>query len=398
MKETALFTVAIIHYNQPGYIQTAIDSVLKQDYPAIELLLADDCSADFDEAALREYIGDHAGKNIKNVFFQRNIQNLGTVKNLNRVISNSTGEYILFFAADDALYNSEVLSRFVPRLEALPKGNLCVSAQCLMMDQELRENLGDFTDVNLAARLNEQGAREQFKVLLERAFYGVGASAFRRADFDTYGRFDEQYALVEDWSYFLAQTRAGRAVDFAGFYALRHREGGVSHNICPVEPAYVRTFKEDIMRINEQEILPYFSILPIEKQVKVLGEYDAVRKAYAAQYGVAHPYDHWAIVQKNPKLFLRKAVWFCLERCDKATKASLHVLPRLMLFWMLLGTLGLFFAESVQYSFGMSYVSILLMLLIRYLLPALLACWGVLLVGSVALNLLWKIKKLLAGR
>lgn len=36
MKE--VFSVIILHYNQPDYLYTAIDSVLAQSYPAIQLI------------------------------------------------------------------------------------------------------------------------------------------------------------------------------------------------------------------------------------------------------------------------------------------------------------------------------------------------------------------------
>ena len=43
----AVFSVILAHYCQPDYWKDAVDSVLNQDYPAIELIFADDGTPGF---------------------------------------------------------------------------------------------------------------------------------------------------------------------------------------------------------------------------------------------------------------------------------------------------------------------------------------------------------------
>lgn len=364
-----LFSVVIVHYNQPQYIKTAVDSVLAQDYPNIQLTVADDASAGFDAEGLCSYIEQHKQNSLRKFDVYSNQQNVGTVRNLNRAIKEAQGEYILFFAADDALYNNEVLSRFAAAIEQLEPEALCVSAQCAMMDDQLRERLGDFTDVNRAAQLNHLGAAAQFENLMSSAFYGLGSSAFRRADFERFGAFDETYHLVEDWSYFLSQTRAGRAVHFENFYALLHREGGVSHNQSPVEPAYVRVFKDDILKINEKEILPYLRRLPLAKQVKTLNEYEAVRNAYRAQYGEDGHLAQGALLKMNPKLYLRKFIWALMARAGAVCSAGIRCMAVLFALWIFTGSLGVQFAQYAVNYFGMGYAPGMILLLVRWVFP-----------------------------
>lgn len=393
MNHSPLFSVVILHYNQPQYLFTAVESVLAQSYPNIELIVADDSSVSFDTNVVEKHLRSKSYPNLKDYKIYSNECNLGTVKNLNRAIETAQGEYILFFAADDALYDSTVLEKFAAGLEALSEKELCVSAQCVMMDQELKEKLGDFTDINRAAQLNELGSDAQFLQLMSSAFYGMGSSAFRRKDFLTIAKFDERYVLVEDWSFFLSQTRAGRPVRFVNFYALKHREGGVSHNLCPVEPAYVRVFKDDVLRINENEILPYLRRLPLAKQVKVLGEYEAVRTAYKAQYGEDNHLPKSALLRLNPKLYLRKALWRLMALTPVGVKRCFVSLLMFFVLWILTGSLGIQFTQNMVTYFGMIYSSVLVLILVRWVFPALLL---VSVAGFAGFSFLWLYSKMKA--
>ena len=96
-----LFSVIILTYLQRHFIEECIDSVLMQDYPNIELVVCDDCSADFDtqevivsddgsdnfpEEAVNEYIACNKSSNIKSVKIHREESNVGTVKHLNHAV------------------------------------------------------------------------------------------------------------------------------------------------------------------------------------------------------------------------------------------------------------------------------------------------------------------------
>ena len=54
--ENKLISCIIITYNQNKFLFDAIDSVLSQDYEYIELIIADDCSSDFEKSSIEKYI------------------------------------------------------------------------------------------------------------------------------------------------------------------------------------------------------------------------------------------------------------------------------------------------------------------------------------------------------
>ena len=127
-----LFTIFITHYNQMNFIFTAIDSVLKQDYPNIELIIADDGSKDFNKEKVREYINKKKHNNIQNIIFTGKGKNVGTVKNTNQVLKVANGKYISFFAADDELSNSKVISNYVDSF--VKYGKDVITAQSYLYD------------------------------------------------------------------------------------------------------------------------------------------------------------------------------------------------------------------------------------------------------------------------
>ena len=55
MKDDALISVLIPAYNHENYIQDTIDSVIRQTYNNIELIILDDGSSDNTLAKIKEY-------------------------------------------------------------------------------------------------------------------------------------------------------------------------------------------------------------------------------------------------------------------------------------------------------------------------------------------------------
>lgn len=89
---TELVSVIIPNFNYGNYLGRAIDSVLSQDYPAIEIIVVDDGSTD-DSIKILESYGSR-------IMLIRNI-NYGAPTARNFGISHSKGDYIAYLDADD---------------------------------------------------------------------------------------------------------------------------------------------------------------------------------------------------------------------------------------------------------------------------------------------------------
>lgn len=305
-----LFSVILLHYNQPRYILTAIDSVLKQDYDNIELVIADDASTDIDLDMIKSYLEENKKDNIANIIYSINEVNQGTVKTINSAVKKCTGKYILFFAADDALYDEKVISNFEKAFLKANDNVYMISSQCHMMDENLDEELYTFVKPTQGVSFNKMTAIEQYKIFCSTCFLAIGATAMRNDMFNKFGYFNEEYKFIEDWSYFLHLTRNGGLVRYVDFNGLLHRDGGVSHYVDTKNiPPHVMAYKYDMIRIFENEILPYLKQFEPTVIINTLNWYADEKKSYYSYGGTGKSLSKFKLFKMFPSFYTQSTLF-----------------------------------------------------------------------------------------
>jgi glycosyltransferase involved in cell wall biosynthesis len=98
MQNFPLVSVICLSCNHEAYVVEALNSVINQTYPNIELLIADDYSTDHSVGIIQKWL-----ENNPNVFFLANEKNLGNTKTFNQLAKKAKGEFIIDLAADDIL-------------------------------------------------------------------------------------------------------------------------------------------------------------------------------------------------------------------------------------------------------------------------------------------------------
>ena len=277
MNREKLFTVLIPHYNQKKFWKTSVLSVLEQNYPYIELVFIDDASESFDSQELAFFIRDHAADNLVNYRILVNESNLGTVKSLNRAHKYCSGHYILHFAADDRLYDADVLKHFAFYLEQKSDDVLGIYGRSLKYDSDLGNFEEDFLPIERALEMNRKNAPQQFTELLFACHFPLGATAFIFEELKNYIPFCEDYFLQEDWPFFLKATRLGKKFVFANFPALMYRAGGVSRPVTAETTKARKLLFQDYFCLHEKEIFPFTKGLKGKELTELLGHYDDVR-------------------------------------------------------------------------------------------------------------------------
>lgn len=183
-------SIILIHYNQPEYVEIALDSIFKQTYKNIELIFADDGSKQIDLEHLKKFCNSRNKSKI-DIIWQINKENMGTVKNVNIAVKKSSGDYILIFAADDKLYDNEVIEKFVNSFEKIKEQDVAmIFGQCFMMDKELKNLKYKFIDDEEGYKFSKLNAFEQYKYLTTSCLIAMGACMLDASVLKKEGFFD----------------------------------------------------------------------------------------------------------------------------------------------------------------------------------------------------------------
>lgn len=108
-----LVSIMIPNYNQEEYIERAIKSALAQDYPNIEVIIADDCSTDNTFDLVKKFLDDPRIKYFKNEV------NLGRVGNYRKSLKEyASGEWAVNLDGDDFYIDNHFVSEVLEIIES----------------------------------------------------------------------------------------------------------------------------------------------------------------------------------------------------------------------------------------------------------------------------------------
>lgn len=96
MRKRPLVSVGVPVFNGEATIRNAIDSLLAQTYPHIEVVISDNCSSDSTGEICKEYAA--ADSRVK---YSRMESNVGMASNVRRVLNLAQGELFTWACADD---------------------------------------------------------------------------------------------------------------------------------------------------------------------------------------------------------------------------------------------------------------------------------------------------------
>jgi glycosyltransferase involved in cell wall biosynthesis len=176
-----LVTVICLCYNHARFVAEAVESVMQQTWPNVELLLVDDASTD----KSREVIKTLAEKypNIQAVY---NACNMGHCRSFNAALRQSKGLYVIDLAADDVL----MPDRIQHGVEELERGgaNYGVHFGDALYIDETGSELGRHAD-KYPHHLVPEG--HIYKELIRRYFICPPTLMFRRSVLERLGGYDE---------------------------------------------------------------------------------------------------------------------------------------------------------------------------------------------------------------
>jgi len=135
----------------------------------------------------------------------------------------------MFLAADDCLYDSNVVSNYVKGFEKSDKDTLIEMAQTAMYDESLTILESYYLRPHVRSLLEQNDSEGLYEALLRYPYLPTTSTFFKREVFKVMGKFNENYVLIEDVPFHFEIAKRGMAIHYENFIAIKHRHGGISH-------------------------------------------------------------------------------------------------------------------------------------------------------------------------
>lgn len=124
-----LVSIVALCYNHAPFLREALDSILAQTYPNLEVWLVDDASTDGSPEILREYAARHPAWHL--LLLPKNLKNC---RAFNQAFHQCRGDFVVDFATDDMLLPGRVASQ-VALFQALPASYGVVYSNAELIDE-----------------------------------------------------------------------------------------------------------------------------------------------------------------------------------------------------------------------------------------------------------------------
>lgn len=264
MKKVSI--IILVYQNAYSFVDT-LNSILKQDYSNIELIIADDGSFFFPEAEIREYIQKDSLGHVKNFLILRNEKNIGTVLTLKRAIEKITGEYYITMGGDDMLASESIVSSFVNYLCQNPdKMWVCANEIHISeYDRKILEVVPTEYDKEILA---SGDVKRNWNIWARRGVLNSAAVCYSRKVLDDIG-YDATYKYIEDLPVFCRLLKKGHAPGYIDVPAFYHSRGGISDVTISEESRELkRQFLLEKQSIFRNEVDPFQRYFTLDSKRK----------------------------------------------------------------------------------------------------------------------------------
>lgn len=217
-----MISVIVPLYNKGSLVCKTIDSVLKQDYNDLEIIVVDDGSKD-DSA---EYVKSYTDPRVRYLYKA----NGGVSSARNYGARHAKGEWLMYLDADDEILLG-ALSELMSLHEKYPECKL-LTGQILWLAKGKEIN-----------KKKKKHISHPFKtsfpflaIWLNKCYPGTRNMLVHKSLVKEYGGYDERMSFFEDWEFSLRMARCGSlACSDKNIGIYNQEEGGLSSSWHPLE-------------------------------------------------------------------------------------------------------------------------------------------------------------------
>jgi glycosyltransferase involved in cell wall biosynthesis len=198
--DAPLVSVICLCYNHARFVKEAIESVLRQTYARIEIIVVDDASTDNSVAVIQEVLRPYP-----EIQFLALKQNVGNCKAFNQGLALAHGVFVVDFATDDVMM-PERIEKQVALFSALDPSYGVVFTDAEYIDERggfLRYHYEYLFRKGLIANVPTDNV---YAAVLRRYFIAAPTMLVRREVFTAIGGYDETLSY-EDFDFWVRSSR-----------------------------------------------------------------------------------------------------------------------------------------------------------------------------------------------
>lgn len=244
-----LVSVIVITYNSVRYVLQTLESVKRQTYKDIELIVSDDCSSDDTVSICKSWVSENKSR-FKDAKVIQTPKNGGICHNYNYALKQAQGEWIKYIAGDDILENN-CIERFVANIKSNIFLYTCIT-------KHLQNETGKTT--LYSTRIPDDTAWKQARSMLKYLYCINGPTIFiERNHLLDIGGFDEKYPMIEDWPIAIRYTTSGMRIGMVNEPLVQWRIYGnsISHSNYSFAISLREAWYDYTMRFCWKYFLPF---------------------------------------------------------------------------------------------------------------------------------------------
>ena len=224
--ENPLVSIVVITYNSSKYVLETLESVKRQTYQNLELVLSDDCSKDNTITIVKAWLEKNEERFARTAVVEATV-NTGVSGNCNRGCKVSQGEYIKTIAGDDILEIDAITEYVNYMLEN--KSVSLIYAQVTLINE--KSELTEIIKTKIA------GKRLTFNKEFQSNMIFAPSIFYTREIYDKVNGFDENLKL-EDIDFYLKILDKGGIIEYmpktVAFYRI-HSESLSQNNMLMLQ-------------------------------------------------------------------------------------------------------------------------------------------------------------------
>ena len=190
----SLISICIPAYKKPEYVVRAIQSILKQSYKKLEIIISDDSPNEDIKIAIQPYISDI------DIKYYHNQPALKSPMNWNNALDKATGDYVMLLHQDDWLHDEHAIDTFLAAFLNQPQAGFVFCKNTAIQP--------DGVQLNLQAIKSLLGNMDQRPHHILRAnVIGPPSNVMLKRNIPI--RYDENYIWLVDVDYYVQLLEAG---------------------------------------------------------------------------------------------------------------------------------------------------------------------------------------------